>query len=111
MRNPTHYPEAGDLYRALTRVMDPERYDVKAKDLYDPEEYGIKRDTETRETIAAFLSWLAHTPSGHGLTSEAHAAFQARVALGVSVRMDQGAVVIRVPRAKMEKVEFPPRVG
>jgi hypothetical protein len=98
-----HYADGSGLYRALRRILDPKVYDLSARDIYVDEEYRRRRDEETRAILAEFLEWFGKTGAGDGLTSEREADFRAREEMGVRVTLDRsGALVIRVPRGKME---------
>lgn len=94
-----HYPHGYDLHHALHRLLDPERYEIRQIDRYDPPEYARSLDRETREVLAGFLAWLGQTRGGDGLTSEREADYRARADLGVRVTSERGgAIVIRVPK-------------
>lgn len=106
MSRPTHYPDAGVLYRCLSRLLDPDTYDIRQLDRYDPAEYGERLDRETREVLAGFRAWLGQTRGGEGLTAEREADWRARQELGVRVTVDRhGAVAIRVPRTARERAK------
>jgi hypothetical protein len=94
-----HYPHGHALYHALSRLLDPDVYDIVQRDRHEPAEYGEKLDRETRAVLADFIDWLGQTTGGRGLTSEPTADWYAREKLRVRVTTDRNnAVVIRVPR-------------
>jgi len=102
-RKPRHF--AADrlrlAYSALTRLRDRGALSTEAHlEPYADDERGTIRAhrQDMDAALVELLDFVGGTGSREGLTAERGDAFEARTTLGVSVRLDGGSVVIRVPR-------------